>query len=215
MEELSQYIDHTLLKPEATKDQIEKLCQEAIEHSFKSVCINPYYVPTAKKILFGKKPLVCTVIGFPLGMNTTEIKVKETEQAIDDGADEIDMVINIGAMVDGDYDTVKNDIKAIHEVTKDKNKLLKVIFETSKLNNDQIKKACEICFEIGVEFVKTSTGFGGGGATLEHVKLMRDTVGKEMGVKASGGVRDKESAMRMIEAGATRIGTSSGILIVT
>jgi deoxyribose-phosphate aldolase len=215
MTNLNEYIDHTLLKPEATKEQVEKLCEEAIEHSFKSVCINPYYIPVAKKILFGKTPLVCTVIGFPLGMNTTETKVYETAKAIDDGADEIDMVINIGAMVDGDYETVKADIAAIHEVTNDKNKLLKVIFETSKLTNEQIQKACEICVEVGVEFVKTSTGFGGGGATLEHIKLMRETVGADMGVKASGGVRDKETAMRMIEAGATRIGTSSGIQIVS
>lgn len=214
MQDLAQYIDHTLLKPEATKEQIEKLCEEAIEHNFKSVCINPYYIPTAKKILFGKTPLVCTVIGFPLGMNTTDIKVAETVKAMDDGADEIDMVINIGAMVDGDYETVKNDIQAIHQVTKEKNKLLKVIFETSKLSNDQIIKACELSVEVGVEFVKTSTGFGGGGATLEHIQLMRKTVGPDMGVKASGGVRDKESALKMIEAGATRIGTSSGIQIV-
>lgn len=215
MTELNRYIDHTLLKPEATTEQIIKLCQEAKEHNFKAVCVNPCFVKIAAKELFGSESLVCTVIGFPLGTNLTEVKVIECAKAIEDGADEIDMVLNIGALIEGNCEVVSNDIKAVLDETNKQDKILKVIFETSKLTNEQIKKAAEICRDLNVNFVKTSTGFGGDGATVEHIKLMRETVGSEIGVKASGGVRDKAAAQAMIEAGATRIGTSSGIAIVS
>jgi len=213
MSDISQYIDHTLLKPEASSEQISNLCNEADEYNFKSVCVNPYYVKQCAEMLFGKSPLVCTVIGFPLGANTTESKVFETVDAIKNGADEIDMVINIGSLISNDLDYLKQDIAAVLKVTREKGKLLKVIFETSKLDLEQIEKASKVCKELEVDFVKTSTGFGGGGATIEHVKLMRKIVGDKIGVKASGGVRDQEAAMNMIEAGATRIGTSSGLNI--
>lgn len=214
MTNLNTFIDHTLLKPEATTEQVIQLCQEAKEHNFKAVCINPCFVKTAAKELFGSESLVCTVIGFPLGTNASEVKVFETAKAIDDGADEIDMVLNIGALIEGNYELVSNDINAVLSETNKQAKVLKVIFETSKLNNEQIKKAAEICKDLNVGYVKTSTGFGGGGASVEHIKIMRETVGPKMGVKASGGVRDKAAALAMIEAGATRIGTSSGVKII-
>lgn len=209
---LNKLIDHTLLKPEATKAQIEKLCGEAKEYDFKSVCVNPYYVKYAKELLKGSDVLVCTVIGFPLGQNTTEIKVAETKDAIKNGADEIDMVINIGALKSKDEDYVLNEIKEIRNACK--GKTLKVIIETCLLTDEEKITACKLSKEAGADFVKTSTGFSTHGATVEDVKLMRETVGEDMGVKASGGIRDRETALKMVEAGATRLGVSAGVEIV-
>ena len=209
---LNKLIDHTLLKPEATKAQIEKLCGEAKEYNFKSVCVNSYYVKYAKELLKGSDVLVCTVIGFPLGQNTTEVKVAETKDAIKNGADEIDMVINIGALKSKDEDYVLNEIKEIRNACK--GKTLKVIIETCLLTDEEKITACKLSKEAGADFVKTSTGFSTHGATIEDVKLMRETVGEDMGVKASGGIRDKETALKMVEAGATRLGVSAGVEIV-
>lgn len=205
-------IDHTLLKPEATKTQIEKLCSEAKEYDFKSVCVNPYYVKYAKELLKESDVLVCTVIGFPLGQNTTAIKVAETKDAIQNGADEIDMVINIGALKSKDKDYVLNEIKEIRNACK--GKTLKVIIETCLLTDEEKITACKLSKEAGADFVKTSTGFSTHGATVEDVKLMRETVGEDMGVKASGGIRDRDTALKMVEAGATRLGVSAGVEIV-
>ena len=209
---LNKLIDHTLLKPEATKAQIEKLCGEAKEYDFKSVCVNPYYVKYAKELLKDSDALVCTVIGFPLGQNTTEVKVAETIDAIKNGADEIDMVINIGALKSKDEDYVLNEIKEIRSACK--GKTLKVIIETCLLTDEEKITACKLSKEAGADFVKTSTGFSTHGATVEDVKLMRETVGEDMGVKASGGIRDRETALKMVEAGATRLGVSAGVEIV-
>lgn len=209
---LNKLIDHTLLKPEATKAQIEKLCGEAKEYDFKSVCVNPYYVKYAKELLKESDVLVCTVIGFPLGQNTTAIKVAETKDAINNGADEIDMVINVGALKSKDVDYVLNEIKEIRNACK--GKTLKVIIETCLLTDEEKIAACKLSNEAGADFVKTSTGFSTHGATVEDVKLMRETVGEDMGVKASGGIRDRETALKMIEAGATRLGVSAGVEIV-
>lgn len=209
---LNKLIDHTLLKPEATKTQIEKLCSEAKEYDFKSVCVNPYYVKYAKELLKESDVLVCTVIGFPLGQNTTAIKVAETKDAIQNGADEIDMVINIGALKSKDKDYVLNEIKEIRNACK--GKTLKVIIETCLLTDEEKITACKLSKKAGADFVKTSTGFSTHGATVEDVKLMRETVGEDMGVKASGGIRDRDTALKMIEAGATRLGVSAGVEIV-
>ena len=209
---LNKLIDHTLLKPEATKAQIEKLCGEAVEYDFKSVCVNPYYVKRAKELLKESDVLVCTVIGFPLGQNTTAIKVAETKDAIKNGADEIDMVINIGALKSKDEDYFLNEIKEIRNACK--GKTLKVIIETCLLTDEEKITACKLSKEAGADFVKTSTGFSTHGATVEDVKLMRETVGEDMGVKASGGIRDRETALKMAEAGATRLGVSAGVEIV-
>lgn len=209
---LNKLIDHTLLKSEATIAQIEKLCGEAKEYDFKSVCVNPYYVKYAKELLKGSDVLVCTVIGFPLGQNTTEVKVAETKDSIQNGADEIDMVINIGALKSKDEDYVLNEIKEIRNACKCKT--LKVIIETCLLTDEEKITACKLSKEAGADFVKTSTGFSTHGATVEDVKLMRETVGEDMGVKASGGIRDRETALKMLEAGATRLGVSAGVEIV-
>lgn len=209
---LNKLIDHTLLKPEATKAQIEKLCGEAAEYDFKSVCVNPYYVKYAKELLKGSNVLVCTVIGFPLGQNTTEVKVMETKDAIQNGADEIDMVINIGALKSKDENYVLNEIKEIRNACK--GKTLKVIIETCLLTDEEKITVCKLSKEAGADFVKTSTGFSTHGATVEDVKLMRETVGEDIGVKASGGIRDRETALKMVEAGATRLGVSAGVEIV-
>ncbi|NLI66725.1 MAG: deoxyribose-phosphate aldolase [Tissierellia bacterium] len=206
-------IDHTILKPDTKKDEIQALCQEAKEFGFYAVCVNPYYVSLCKDLLEGSKVKIATVIGFPLGANTSDIKALETKKAIDDGADEIDMVINIGALKDGDYGVVRDDIKAVVEAAKDRARV-KVIIETSLLTDDEKIKACELSLEAGADFVKTSTGFSTGGATVEDVKLMKSVVKDKMEIKASGGVRDFETARKMIEAGARRIGTSSGVKIV-
>ncbi|MCM3114880.1 deoxyribose-phosphate aldolase [Neobacillus sp. MER 74] len=206
-------IDHTLLKPEATKHQIEALCQEAKEYKFASVCVNPTWVSTAKELLQGSGVMVCTVIGFPLGATTSETKAFETKNAIDHGAEEVDMVINIGALKDGNDELVENDIRAVVEAAKGKAHT-KVIIETSLLSKEEKIRACELSLKAGADFVKTSTGFSTGGAKPEDIALMRKTVGPDMGVKASGGVRSTEDVQKMIEAGATRIGASSSIAII-
>ena len=206
--ELNKYIDHTILKAFATEDDVRKICNEAIEYDFASVCINPCHVKFAAQLLGLSDVKVCTVIGFPLGANSSDVKAFEAKKAIEDGADEVDMVINVGKAKKGDWDYVRDDIRKVREAAKDK--LLKVIVETCYLTDEEIFKACIMAKEAEADFVKTSTGFGTGGATVEHVKLMRDAVGEQMGVKASGGVRTKEDAMKMIDAGATRIGTSNG-----
>lgn len=212
MKTIQQMIDHTILKPEATREEVEMLCKEAMEYKFAAVCVNPYHVEFCKDILKDTNVLVATVIGFPLGANTKEVKAFETTNAIKNGADEIDMVINIGALKDKNYNLVKDDIVAVVNVAKGK-AIVKVIIETSLLLDDEKVKACELAMEAGADFVKTSTGFSTGGATIEDVKLMKSVVGDKLEVKASGGVRDLETAIKMVEAGATRLGTSSGIKI--
>ena len=211
--ELKKYIDHTLLKPEATQAQIDTLLGEALEYDFMSVCINPYWVSYAADRLKESDVKVCTVIGFPLGANTSAVKAFEASTAINDGATEIDMVINIGAAKSGDWDQVEADIKAVVDVA-DQSVLVKVIIETCLLTDEEKVKACQAAQAAGADFVKTSTGFSMGGATLEDVRLMRETVGPDMGVKASGGVSNLEEAQAMIEAGASRIGASKGIQII-
>lgn len=208
----AKFIDHTILKPEATEEQVVKLCEEAKEFGFASVCVNPYYVPLCAKLLVNTDVKVCTVIGFPLGANTAEVKGFETKNAVDNGATEIDMVINVGALKDKKYDVVFNDIKCV--VDNAMGKLVKVILETCLLTPEEIIKACELSKEAGADFVKTSTGFNKYGATAEDVSLMRKTVGPNMGVKASGGVRTREDMLKMIEAGANRIGASSGKALI-
>lgn len=212
--ELAKYIDHTLLKADATQEQIEKLCQEAAEFHFKSVCINPTYVSLAKELLKDSESLVCTVVGFPLGANTTEVKVFEAQQAVKDGADEIDMVINIAKVKDRDWEYVLNDIQQVVQAV-DANITTKVIIETALLTDEEIANVSQIVKESGADFVKTSTGFSTGGATVKDVKLMREAVGPDFDIKASGGVSNYEEAIEMIEAGATRIGASKGIAIVS
>lgn len=209
---IQEYIDHTLLKPQATEEQIKKVCGEAREYGFASVCVNAYYTALVRKELEGTKVKTCVVVGFPLGATTKEVKAFETKQAIENGAQEIDMVINIGALKSKKYDDVKEDIKAVVDAAKDK-ALVKVIFETCLLTEEEKVKACEISKEAGADFVKTSTGFSTGGATVQDIKLMRETVGTDMGVKASGGVRTKEDAEAVIAAGASRIGASASIAI--
>jgi len=203
--------DHTILKADATKEAVVKICQEAKEHGFMSVCVNSYYTSLVAGELAGSDVKVCTVVGFPLGQMSTAAKAAETMIAVADGADEIDMVINVGALKDGDYDVVLADIKAVKKACGAA--LLKVIIETCLLTKEEKVKACEISKEAGADFVKTSTGFSTGGATAEDVKLMRDCVGDKMGVKASGGIRDKQTATAMLEAGASRLGTSATIAI--
>ena len=206
-------IDHTLLKQDATPEQIIKLCQEAKEYDFMSVCVNPAYVPLAAKCLEGNDVKVCTVIGFPLGMNLTKTKVEEAVLAVKEGAQEVDMVINVGMLKAGYDEYVQQEIYEIKQAV-GRQIILKVIIETCLLNNDEIVRACKAAKAAGADFVKTSTGFSTGGATVEAVKLMRETVGPEMGVKASGGVRTHEDLIAMVEAGANRIGTSSGAKII-
>ncbi len=215
MENLNKYIEHTLLKQDATKDDFIKLFDEAKEHNFLGVCINPAYVKLAKEQLKGTGIKVVTVVGFPLGANLPSVKAYEAACAVEDGADEIDMVINVSAIKDKNYDYVINDIQTVKESCGFS--LLKVILETDLLTQEEIKKACELCVQAGADFVKTSTGFvkNGVGAKAEDVKLMYDTVSPHgLKVKASGGIRDKETAIKMIEAGAVRLGTSSGVKIV-
>lgn len=209
---LARMIDHTLLKPDACEQGVRKLCQEALEYKFASVCINPGYVQLCADLLKGSEVKVCTVIGFPLGATTSDTKAFETRDAISKGAQEVDMVINVGKLKDKDLDYVKKDIEAVVNEAKGK-ALTKVIIETCLLNNEEKVTACKIAKEAGADFVKTSTGFSTGGATFEDIKLMRETVGANMGVKASGGVRSYEDTMKMIEAGATRIGASASIAI--
>ena len=206
-------IDHTLLKQDAQPEQIVKLCDEAKQFDFMSVCVNPAYVPLAAKCLEDSDVKVCTVIGFPLGMNLTKTKVEEAVTCVKQGADEVDMVINVGMLKAGHDDYVREEIREIKQAV-GHNIILKVIIKTCLLNNDEIVRACKAAKEAGADFVKTSTGFSTGGATVEAVRLMRETVGPEMGVKASGGVRTHEDLIAMVEAGANRIGTSSGAKII-
>lgn len=199
--------DHTILKADATKEAVEKVCREAVEYGFMSVCVNSFYTSFVREQLKGSGVKVCTVVGFPLGQMSTRAKAAETEIAVEDGADEIDMVINVGALKDRDYETVREDIRQVKKACK--GALLKVIIETCLLTQDEKRKACELSKEAGADFVKTSTGFSTGGATPEDVSLMRSVVGDSMGVKASGGIRDRQTAEKMREAGASRLGTSA------
>ncbi|PIS47843.1 MAG: deoxyribose-phosphate aldolase [Elusimicrobia bacterium CG08_land_8_20_14_0_20_51_18] len=206
-------IDHTLLKANATQEEIGKLCQEARQYCFASVCVNPAYVALSARLLKGSPVKVCTVIGFPLGSTTPTIKAIEARDAMANGADEIDMVINIGALKSGNDHLVLEDIKAVREATR--GKVLKVIIETAYLTKEEKIRACRLSKEANADFVKTSTGFGPTGATADDIRLMRETVGPAMGVKASGGIKDTKTAEEMIKAGATRLGTSASIAIVT
>lgn len=209
---LNKYIDHTLLKPDASQEQIETLIEEAKKYDFASVCVNPTWVSFAAQALKATDVKVCTVIGFPLGANTPELKAFETSDAIQNGATEVDMVINIGALKSRNFDLVERDIRAVVEAAK--GTLVKVIIETCLLTDDEKVRACQLAQKAGADFVKTSTGFSTGGATVADVALMRKTVGPDMGVKASGGARSYEDALAFIKAGATRIGASSGVAIM-
>lgn len=211
---LNKYIDHTLLKADATQESIKELCRQAKEYDFMSVCINSSNIELAKEELKGTDVKICTVIGFPLGATTTESKVFETTDAIEKGADEVDMVLNIGALKSKNFDIVLRDISEVAKAVHNKGKILKVILETCLLEKDEIIKACQLSKEAGADFVKTSTGFSTGGAKEEDVALMRKTVGDLMGVKASGGIRTLEKARLMIENGATRLGVSAGVQIM-
>lgn len=210
---IARYIDHTLLKSEATEEQIIKVCQEAREYKFASVCVNPCYVPLVSEQLMGSGVKTCCVIGFPLGATSTAAKVAETIDCIKNGANEVDMVINVGAIKSGNWKFVKNDIEEVCFAARGK-ALVKVILETCLLTKEEIVKACAVSKMAGADFVKTSTGFSKGGAKVEDIKLMRQTVGPDMGVKASGGIRDYKTALAMIEAGASRVGASSSVAIV-
>ena len=209
---LNKYIDHTILKATASSADVQKLCEEAIEHEFYSVCVNGCYVADAKHLLQGTDVKVAAVVGFPLGAMTTASKVFEAKEAIENGASEIDMVINVSKLKDGEFDYVENEIRLIKEAIG--NNVLKVIIETCYLTDEEKVKACELSLAAKADFVKTSTGFGTGGATYEDVKLMKSVVGDNAKVKASGGVRDKETAQKYVDLGAERLGTSSGIEIV-
>lgn len=212
--ELNRYIDHTLLKQDASYEQVKKLCSEAREYNFHSVCINSYFVKKAVSLLQGSTSLVCTVVGFPLGASTMETKRFEAMKAVAEGAKEIDMVLNISAIKSGEWQYVLDDMSSLAQVCHQQGGLLKVILETCLLTEEEKKKACELAIKAGVDFVKTSTGFSTSGATVEDVKLMRSIVGFKIGVKASGGVRDIATANAMIEAGATRLGTSASVEIM-
>lgn len=212
--EINKYIDHTLLKPEASLAQIEKLCHEARKYKFFSVCLNSYFVRSAVNFLQGSDVKVCTVVGFPLGASTMETKRFEAMKAVAEGAREIDMVMNISAVKSNAWQYVMDDMSSLAQVCHQQGAQLKVILEMCLLTEDEKKRACELAVKAGVDFVKTSTGFSSGGATIEDVKLMRSIVGPSMGVKASGGIRNAETAKLMIEAGATRLGTSASVDIV-
>jgi len=212
-ERVASMIDHTVLKPAATSDEIEQLCEEARRFRFASVCVNPCYVPLCAQMLRMTNVKVCTVVGFPLGANRSEVKAFETERAIGDGAQEVDMVINVGALKSRDHDLVERDIRAVVEACRNI-VVSKVIIEAALLTDEEKEAACRLAKSAGADFVKTSTGFGPGGATAHDVALMRAIVGDEMGVKAAGGIRDAETAREMIEAGASRIGASASIKIV-
>jgi deoxyribose-phosphate aldolase len=214
-EQLAKLIDHTLLKPGATKDDVKRLCEEAKKYGFWSVCVNPTYVSLATEILGETDVKVCSVVGFPLGATTPEVKALEAERAVNDGASETDMVINVGALKSRDYRLVKEDIRKVVERAKArKNTVVKVIIEAGLLTDDEKVLACRLVKESGADFVKTSTGFNAPGATVKDVKLMRSVVGSDFGVKASGGIRTYRDAAKLVEAGANRIGTSSGIAII-
>jgi deoxyribose-phosphate aldolase len=211
---VAQYIDHTLLKPDATPEQVAKLCAEAREHHFAAVCVNPCNIRQCTELLRGTGVHVCSVVGFPLGATMPEVKAYETERVIWDGSTEVDMVINIGALKGGDYALVQRDIEAVVHAAHRNRALTKVIIEAALLTDDEKVKACTLSKAARADYVKTSTGFGPGGATLHDVELMRRTVGPDMGIKAAGGIRDYETVQQMIAAGATRIGASAGVRIV-
>ena len=210
---LASLIDHTLLKPDATIHQIEKLCQEAREYGFYAVCLNPYWLSTARKFLEGSPVKICTVAGFPLGANLPQSKAHEARIATDAGADEIDMVINLAAALEAHWNFVEHEIHEV--VSASHGKTVKVIIETSLLNDDHIRQACQCAVRAGAQFVKTSTGFSSGGATVANVKLIRSCLPDNVGVKASGGIRNLKDALELIEAGANRLGTSAGVSLVT
>lgn len=210
---LASLIDHTLLKPDATREEVEQLCKEAAQFCFASVCVNPNWVALCRERLRGTGVKVCTVIGFPLGAHLPDIKAYETRRAVEQGAEEVDMVINIGALKSKDYALVEQDIHGVVQAA-GQSTIVKVILETTLLTRDEKVMGCTLSKAAGAEYVKTSTGFAGGGATVEDVQLMRETVGPEMGVKASGGVRTREDAEKMVAAGATRLGASAGVKIV-
>ncbi len=212
--QLAGYIDHTLLKQDATVAQIEKLCEEAAKYHFASVCVNATYAALCAKLLKDTGVKVCCVVGFPLGATLSSVKAFETDQVIADGASEVDMVLNVGALKTGNFTLVKDDVSAVVRAAHAKNVLVKVIIETCLLTDEEKVKACQICQSAGADFVKTSTGFSIAGATVEDVALMRKTVGPDMGVKAAGGVRSRDDVLAMIKAGATRIGTSGGVKIM-
>ena len=211
---IASLIDHTLLKPEATQDQITQLCKEAREYGFAAVCVNPANVKLAAKLLKGSPVAICIVVGFPLGATLPEVKAYEAQQVLNHGATEIDMVINIGALKSEDYELVEQDIAAVTRICHDNGAICKVIIEAALLTEEEEVTACQLAKKAGADYVKTSTGFGPGGATVEDVALMRRVVGPSMGIKAAGGIRTLETAQEMIKAGATRIGTSSGVKIV-
>ncbi len=211
--ELAQYIDHTLLRPDATQQEVRRLCAEAKDYGFASVCVNPSMIEFAAKELAGSGVTPCCVIGFPFGAHTARAKAEETREAVALGAREVDMVVNLGAVKDGDWKLVKQEIEGVVRAAGPLAKV-KVILETCLLTDDEKKRACGVCVEAGADFVKTSTGYAGGGATVQDVRLMRSAVGGRCGVKASGGVRTYEDAVAMLEAGANRIGASAGIAIV-
>lgn len=213
--QLAKYLDHTNLKPEATEASIRQTCEEAIKYNTASVCINSHWIPLAAELLKDTTVNPITVVGFPLGATNTETKVYEAITAIDDGAEEIDMVLNVGELIGGNLDYVTADIQAVAEAVHAKHKMLKVIFETSLLNDEQIVNACHASEAAGADYVKTSTGFSTEGATLHNVDLMRKTVGNKLGVKASGGIHSREEALAMIEAGASRLGVSATVKILS
>lgn len=213
--QLAKYLDHTNLKPDATEASIRETCEEAIKYNTASVCINSHWIPLAAELLKDTTVKPITVVGFPLGATNTETKVYEAITAIDDGAEEIDMVLNVGELIGGNLAYVTADIQAVAEAVHAKNKMLKVIFETSLLNDEQIVDACHASENAGADYVKTSTGFSTEGATLHNVELMRKTVGTKLGVKASGGIHSREEAMAMIEAGASRLGVSATVKILS
>ncbi len=210
---LNKYIDHTLLKANTTVEDIKKLCAEAKEYNFYAVCVNSYYVALADSELMHTDVKIASVVGFPLGSMDTKVKVFESQQCIDQGADEIDMVINIGLLKSGYYNIVEDEIKIIKKAIGDK--ILKVIFENCYLTNEEKKIACKLSLNAGADFIKTSTGFGTGGATIHDIQLMKHEVGDRLKIKASGGIRDIETAQKYIDLGVSRIGTSSGVTIVT
>jgi deoxyribose-phosphate aldolase len=207
-------IDHTLLKPEATRQQVDRLCKEAREYGFASACVNPYWVPVAGRALEGSRVKVCTVIGFPLGANLASVKAFETRKALEQGATELDMVQNIGALESGDDHVVEDEIAELGNLAHANGAILKVILETCLLTEEARERACRLAVHAGADFVKTSTGFSTGGATVEDIRLMRRIVGPKVGVKASGGIRTLEAVRAMLAAGATRIGASAGVSIV-
>lgn len=212
--EIARLIDHTLLKPEATRDQIRTLCAEALQYGFASVCVNPWYVPLAAKILRGSSVKVCTVVGFPFGATLPQVKVHEAEEAVKLGAQEVDMVINIGALKSGDGSAVESDISGVVRACHRHSAICKVILEMALLTREEKVRSCQAAKNAGADFVKTSTGFGPGGATVEDVALMRSIVGGKIGVKAAGGIRTLEDLEKMVAAGATRIGASAGVKIL-